>query len=702
MKNNQPVTGQEYQIRNDAAFITHTDGKGRITRANDEFVEASGFTRDELVGQSHNVVRHPDMPVEAFRDLWATLKRGRPWSGLVKNRRKNGDHYWVRANVSPTADGYTSVRAKPSRQDVDATETLYRAMRTDSGIKLEGGYVVPTGLAGLKYRLFGHMRIAQRLWLMVGMSALLFIAAVAIGWQGIGDARTALKSVYEDRAVPMHDLSKFNALIKENYAEILLGFQHDPVGQLHAVHDHPTSLHTDAVKGRRAELDALWNKYMATYLTEEEKVLAADFVEKRKAWTEKLGTAVTALEANDYSPAVMAAFLNAGGTEGRAAEAAMDKLMEYQVQQAKREFEAAEVVYARDRLIFGLLLVIGLIGVLSQAFLTVGHITHSLRTAGKFAETIAAGDLTQPMPRAGEDEIGVLMAQLGVMRNTLHELIASISQNMKGLNQAAGELSSSAASSARNTEMQAEAASSMAASVEQLSVSIDQVEEHASEARGVTQASSTQSTEGGRIIHEAAAEMGHIADAVKSTASTIKELEGYSDQISSIVQVIKDIADQTNLLALNAAIEAARAGEQGRGFAVVADEVRKLAERTGKSTQEIGAMIGKIQQGTQRAVHEMEAGVKRVGDGVDLAHQAGDSVTGIRDSAEQATRAVDDINLALKEQAVAARDIAQKVERIAQGSEENSAAVAQTAASAQRLEQLAGELNALARRFRVA
>jgi len=341
MKNNQPVTGQEYQIRSDSALISHTDDKGRITRANDEFAEASGFTREELVGQSHNIVRHPDMPVEAFRDLWATLKRGRPWTGLVKNRRKNGDHYWVRANVSPTADGYASVRSKPSRQEVDAAESLYRNMRNDAGIKLDGGYLVPSGLAGLKRRLFGRLRIAQRLWLMVGLSTLLFVAAVAIGWQGLSAARDSLRSVYEDRAVPMYDLSKFNSLIKENYADILRGFQHDPAGQLHAAHDHPPSIHIDAVKNRRVEFDALWNKFMATHMTKEEKVLAADFTARRQAWTEKLGVALAALEANDYSPAVMAAFLSAGRAEGRAAEVAMDKLMEYQVLQAKQEFEAA-------------------------------------------------------------------------------------------------------------------------------------------------------------------------------------------------------------------------------------------------------------------------------------------------------------------------------------------------------------------------
>jgi PAS domain S-box-containing protein len=365
MKNNQPVTGQEFQIRNDAAFITHTDEKGRITRANDEFVEASGFTREELVGQSHNVVRHPDMPVEAFRDLWATLKRGRPWSGLVKNRRKNGDHYWVRANVSPTAEGgYTSVRAKPSRQEVDAAETLYRAMRSDASIKLDAGHRAQTGLL---HRLFGRISIAQRLWGMVSISTTLFVIAVAVGWSGLSENRVALKALYEESAVPMDALGNFRSLYKENYAEILRAFQHDPAGTLLSFHDHPLSMHFDTLKSRKAENDRLWAETIGHNLSDEEKKLVADIGEKRLAWQSKRDVTLQALKAGDFSPQVMATFLKAGREEGAAFEKSMEVLSAYGKKSAKLKYEAAEQTYQNDVKIFIALTLLGLTFVLGIA-----------------------------------------------------------------------------------------------------------------------------------------------------------------------------------------------------------------------------------------------------------------------------------------------------------------------------------------------
>jgi methyl-accepting chemotaxis protein len=168
------------------------------------------------------------------------------------------------------------------------------------------------------------------------------------------------------------------------------------------------------------------------------------------------------------------------------------------------------------------------------------------------------------------------------------------------------------------------------------------------------------------------------------------------------VNVIKEIADQTNLLALNAAIEAARAGEQGRGFAVVADEVRKLAERTAKSTQEIAGMIGKIQNSTREVVASMESSVGRVSSGVDLANQAGQSITQIKNESTRVAQVVGNISDALREQSEASRSIAQNVEKIAQMSEENSAAVLQTANAAGHLEKLALSLQNTISRFKVA
>jgi len=134
VRNNQPVTGIEYVMQAGQSIVSKTDTKGRITYVNPSFVDVSGFSEDELLGKAHNIVRHPDMPPEAFADLWATLQAGEPWTGLVKNRRKNGDFYWVVANVVPIQErgrvtGYMSVRTTPTRRQVEQADRLYRQIR---------------------------------------------------------------------------------------------------------------------------------------------------------------------------------------------------------------------------------------------------------------------------------------------------------------------------------------------------------------------------------------------------------------------------------------------------------------------------------------------------------------------------------------------------------------------------------------------
>ncbi|MDZ4200982.1 MAG: methyl-accepting chemotaxis protein [Gallionella sp.] len=704
MRNNQPVTNREQPFPLGKTIISYTDLKGRITRANDAFVELSGFTREELIGQPHNLVRHPDMPVEAFRDLWDTLKEGRPWSGLVKNRCKNGDHYWVRAHASPLADGsgYVSVRVAPSRQEIDGAERLYARMREDASIRLDEGQLVSTNVFAKLGRSLGGLRIVTRLWLLAASGLAGFMVAILFGWYGLHHSSEVLKSVYEDRAVPMHDLSKIDAENRKSFTEILLAFQHDPAGPVASVHDHPLDRHLAAITEQRGKMDALWSKYSATRLTEEEKTLAESITAKQSVWRAKQDEAAKSLEQRDFSPAVLAAYLKAGREERQALHDALDKLIAYQAETAETEHLHSEEATQNGIMIYTVLFIFGTLGLLIQAWIVIRKIKYGLQESRDAANAIAAGDLTRALPHGGKDEMGNLIASLAVMRNNLHELVANVREGITALNQVSGDVSSSAHSSSLVTEKQSEDASGMAAAMEQLSVSIDQVSEHAGDAHRISQTSSEQASEGGRIIHNAATEMQNIAVSVNHVAETIRGLEEYSTQISGIVNSIREIADQTNLLALNAAIEAARAGEQGRGFAVVADEVRKLAERTSTSTKEITGMIGKIQEGTKLAVKEMEVGVVRVGEGVVLARQAGDSVSSIRDAAQHAARAVDDITLAIQEQSLAARDIARRIENIAQGTETNSQASSATAASARKMSELSRQLDELAARFRIA
>jgi aerotaxis receptor len=178
MRRNLPVTQQEYVLHADQSIVSKTDTRGRITYVNAHFIEVSGFGEDELLGAPHNIVRHPDMPPAAFEDLWRVLKSGRPWTGMVKNRRKNGDFYWVLANVTPVREngvtvGYLSVRTRPERADVEAAEAAYRRMREDgAALTVSNGRAAPTGWRGWLHRA-AHVSLAARIALLLAPVALL-------------------------------------------------------------------------------------------------------------------------------------------------------------------------------------------------------------------------------------------------------------------------------------------------------------------------------------------------------------------------------------------------------------------------------------------------------------------------------------------------------------------------------------------------
>ena len=315
-----------------------------------------------------------------------------------------------------------------------------------------------------------------------------------------------------------------------------------------------------------------------------------------------------------------------------------------------------------------------------------------------------AGDLTARVGEAAEqshNEFDVLARCFNQSSSQIQALVVNLAGAVQRIDGSSDELERSAGEIARSTSQQSEAAAAMAASVEELTVSISHVADSAGEAAASTQAAKLASTEGGKVIVDSISEMQRIAAGIDSSALQINQLGERSRQISGIVKVIGEIASQTNLLALNAAIEAARAGEQGRGFAVVADEVRKLSERTGNSAREIADMIGNIQGETESAVQRMNSVAKEMGGGVALVQNVGASLEKIDARTQETTTLAGQIAAAVKEQKVASEDIARRLEAIAQSAEENAALTGNNRDVAQSLRQCAGELQGQIGRFRI-
>jgi methyl-accepting chemotaxis protein len=424
MQINMPVTNTERLVSASDSIVSKTDLKGIITFVNEDFLRISGFTEEELIGAPHSIVRHPDMPPEAFEDLWQALKSGRPWTGIVKNRCKNGDFYWVQANAAPIYEqnrlvGYMSVRSQPSADQVRAAAKAYKLFRERKAdhLKIQDGKVVKSTLL-TKLNPFRRLSLKSRLAMVIATASILLLAIGGIGLLGMGETHDGLRMVYQNRTLPLTQLSAIQKMLLTNRLLITASLSANSAGEIQG--------NTAVVEQNIAEITRIWEQYRTTIVNPEEKALAEKFADNRKHFVgEGLQPAVAALRANDKG--LVSQIINdkirplyEPVNEG------IQKLTQMQVNIAKQEYEASESRYTNTQRIAMALIALGILTMLWVGIVLIRSIVRPLGKAAEHFVQLAQGNYHNIIEAERQDEIGGVMDALKAMQTKLGFDVAEI------------------------------------------------------------------------------------------------------------------------------------------------------------------------------------------------------------------------------------------------------------------------------------